>query len=237
MCSLFGNMADQNIRTPSKQSIGRKNNIGKCELCAHMGCIYKPCKQCFGSMRYFSRYEYDSEDEDGEKDKFDFSNYTYCFECKRAKKDQEYCHVCFRAGTTVKTGILPDKVKEDMIQQKSLPRCALETFNKCRACYETANYFSSQLRPQMNMASCALELVREYECMVESGLVICFQKIVAPKPLQFALEPKPVSKKHRFKIDPTNIDITPKTLKGLIEHHHKFCLCSICKWCIITGLI
>ena len=197
--------------------------LGRCDDCLHIGCISLDCKQCGGNMNKLPIYESDdSEDED--PDNTGLEDYRFCVECKSIAKNQVNCIVCLKEGDTIKMQKLPPSVEEDLMRHKTLPRCALVTYNRCQPCYHTAIYLSNQLRHEIIMKKCVRDVIREYECMVENDLAI-------------NVETNHGSKKARFKIDLSTVDISPQTLKSLASHHQNFCLCSICKWCMITGMI
>lgn len=205
---------------PKPSTLKDEDCLGRCNDCSHLGCIKNPCKQCGGIMKNLPKY-YSESDED--EDRFDFRNYLYCSVCKNVAKDKVYCIPCLEIGNAVKMDDLPEEIEENLMKQKTLPRCARESIGRCEECYTTANFLTSQLPLEINMKSNTRELCLEYECMVEREKAI-------------NLEKKPIAKKKRFKLDVSTVDLTPKTLKGLMAHHHRFCLCSICKWCIITGM-
>ena len=111
---------------------------------------------------------------------------------------------------------------EMMKHQKFLPHCAQVHFNKCQECTDTAVYFEKHLPRTIMMASSILGVTRAYEVLVECGFYVDLYKKQDNKSLLL--------------FEPTVLDITPKKLRNLIEHHPKMCLCSICKFWIISDI-
>ena len=72
------------------------------------------------------------------------------------------------------------------------------------------------------MASEILQVTRQYEKLVDLGFKVYLDE----------------NQKFQSKLffEPTSLDITPIKLRNLIQHHDKFCLCSICKFWIIANV-
>ena len=200
--------------------------LGKCIECGHMGKMKLDCKQCEGEMWALCDF-----DEDGSVEKgFDFSDYIFCEECLEVKlsrnqhtRNFKICPKCFQDGWECQTEAVPgSEVEKQCREQKCLPRCALVPFNKCNDCLETADFLGSNMPVEINMASNILTLCRAYDALVERGYNLSFDK-------------KQRQKKTKFLFKPTSLDLTTEKLQSLIEHHHKSCLCSICKFWIISN--
>ena len=111
---------------------------------------------------------------------------------------------------------------EMMKHQKYLPHCAQVNFNKCKECFDTAVYYEKHTPRTIMMASSILRVTRAYEVLVECGFIMNLYKKQYNK--SFLL------------FEATILDLTPKKLRNLIEHHSKMCLCSICKFWIILDI-
>ena len=210
-------------KTPSIQSAnpGSSLYLGKCMNCGHMGDKNDDCKQCDGDMMAFPKFDPNERTEFG----FDFSNYRFCENCENVQEDNKICRHCIMEGIEKETDDVSDIVEAKLIEQKCLPRCALQHFYKCNECLETAQFLGKQMPIEINMASNILKLVREYDALVEVGYKIHTDKKQDIKQ----------DKRLKFLFEPTSLDLTTEKLKSLIEHHHKLCLCSICKFWIISN--
>ena len=202
--------------TPSIQP-GIEPCMGKCVECGHMGHVKLPCMQCKGdSMQLLEESNKDVELG------FTYGYHRYCRHCKNVQEDGKLCRDCFtKLGEEFETVKVSETEEKELIDQKCLPRCALQHFNKCNDCLETAKYFGNNFPVEINMASNILTLCREYDALVELGYKINIDK--------------KQDIKTRFLFEPSSLDLTTETLRSLIEHHHKMCLCSICKFWIISN--
>ena len=195
--------------------------VGYCQDCRRMGDLTRTCLDCDGKMEMVD--DYDSELKGGVD--LDFSEYRKCPKCKSTFKalHDDNCKICNAEGYQVLLIDIADEDKKKVIDQMTLPTCALVKFNRCEKCFHTAHYLRRQLRARINNATDIKSVVRAYEVTVEQGYAVNLKKKSNKRP--------------KFTYDYSFVDISPNTLKGLIEHHDKFCLCSICKWCIIIGVI
>ena len=142
-----------------------------------------------------------------------------CDNIERSFAEDKPCLRCIESGINAKL-VHPDIYAFKMVRdQKSLPRCALLSYNKCIECFETATYFEKQIPRTIMMSSAILDVTREYDVLVEKGYKVSFDK-----------NQKTTTK---MLFEPTELDLSSKKNRALIEHHHKMCLCSICKWWII----
>ena len=198
-----------------------------CEICCRLGEPGKPCKQCEGPTQFLCDYDSDSPDFKG----VDPQRYQMCLSCDYVEKIEDdeaevdfkkLCFKCMQSGIKSKMAFPGFGDKKMLIKQKSHPRCALLFKNCCSECNETATYFEKQLPRTIMMASSIIRVVREYEALVHVGFKVNLGKEQEVKT--------------RLLFEPTSLDISPKKLATLIEHHHKMCLCSICKFWIISDI-
>ena len=194
-----------------------KGNIAQCEKCGHIGLDNHSCMQC----------------EDSEMGETTGVRVTYgvccmsmvfcptCFYVEKldVEQDDKQCVKCMESGITSK---FECQYIEELKEQKFLPFCAQRKFNKCIECFDTAKYLEKQLPTSLLMTSTIMRLVRNYDFLVEFGYRVNFNKS------------KRVKSKLLF--EPTSLDLTPKKLHSLVEHHDKFCFCSICKYWIIADI-
>ena len=214
----------RSLRLQQEMALGlrQKGHLGKCQECGHMGHAHLLCKQCEGQMDVLSEADDDNPDFMG----FCFENYWICGFCKNVEIDingekKDCCSKCRKAGLTNSMHCPYFEENEELKDQKCLPLCAQVSVNRCNDCFNIANYFGQQFPRCINMASSIIILTREYDALVEIGYKINLDK----KQLQ----------KTKFLCEPTSLDLTPENLRSLIEHHHKMCLCSMCKWWIISN--
>ena len=149
---------------------------------------------------------------------FDFSNKGQCFACKKIGPLDDPCVYGCQHMTYER---LCHKTVQDLGDQQILPRCALVNFSRCELCKVIANRLSRMLSTEVNMASSVLKTIRAYDTMVYNGRVIKTDDDGTFKHLFNRAD------HHHFE---------PEKLLSCINHHHKSCLCSICKWVIVTNL-
>ena len=213
-------------REPSKQSIRTPTGIshfhvGVCDDCKRLGDLLRPCLNCEGKIDGIIFNEINK----GQVF-LDLEEYKKCPKCESIfhTTEEEFCNLCKTTGDEVKLNqVVEAEDEKKIIEDMTLPPCALVNWNRCEKCYHTAHYLRSQLATDINMAIDSMSVVRAYEVTVEQGYAVNLKKKSNKRP--------------KFTYDYSFVDISPNTLKGLIEHHDKFCLCSICKWCIIIGVI
>ena len=194
-----------------------KGRLAQCVQCGHIGLDTHNCKQCEDERMHvleFAPVSYG----------VCCMEYVVCPECKYAEKldeeqEEKDCVKCMQSGKKSK---LMNVYVEKLQEQKFLPRCAQLPFNKCVECFDTAKYYERHLPKLLLMTSTVLRLTRNYEFLVEFGYKVNFNKEQLVK--------------SKLLFEPTSLDVTPTKLRSLIEHHHKFCFCSICKFWIIADL-
>ena len=201
----------------TKDDVGQ---IGKCIYCGHIGIDIDYCKCCNNYMKNIKKYE----EEEPPKLGFAFETYSYCKDCVTVQDKGKLCHHCWKD--------LEEPINETVIQkcvdQTSLPRCALLPFSKCTECFHNARFLAKHMPVKINMAKSILETVREYEALVEMDYTIDLKKNLKDKRVAYLFQ----STRWQNILHPT---ITGDKLRKMIEHHHKFCLCSICKWWILSN--
>ena len=211
-------------RTQEDIIMGRKRQgrLGQCDKCGHMGLENYDCKQCGGNMSEIDDYN------DIEIDILGVGaeDYLLCMRCNNVKvtdgTEDTNCSKCIEFGLNKKM-VAPDRQNiQKLKNQKYLPHCAQVPFNYCIECYEFANYFERQLPRKFLMASAILQVTREYAKLVELGY-----KVYLDENQKF---------KSKLLFERTSLDISPLKLRNLIQHHDKFCLCSICKFWIIANV-
>jgi hypothetical protein len=113
-------------------------------------------------------------------------------------------------GNCEDSGMIHDSLNEEeekKYHQKLITPSCRHT-EECRKMCVTYSKFLSQ---EVIMARSYLSVVRAYESMVQSGLKI------------------QVTCKDHFLGK-------PKELLSVVSHHPKFCLCSLCKYCIVAEI-
>ena len=190
--------------------------LGRCSICKSLGLLHEPCAYCETasneSMEIIPRIMPSS------YGTLDFSKYGQCFQCDKIGFLNRPCgDGCLDMVYEALSG----KASFNLWRQKIFPPCALLKFSSCKLCQSVAHKLSKMFSQEVNMASSILETVRAYESMVKVGKVYkteegTFQHLFAP------------GEYHHY---------APEKLISLIQHHGKTCLCSICKWVIVTDLV
>ena len=195
--------------------------VGYCQDCRRMGDLTRTCLDCEGKMEKVHDYNSESVEEDAS----DFSKYMQCPKCKSIFKStkENNCKICKAEGYQVTLIDFAEDDENTVFDQKTLPTCALVNFKRCEKCFHTAHYLRRQLRARINNATDIKSVVRAYEVTVEQGYAVNLKMEGRKRP--------------KFTYEYSSLDLSPNTLQGLIQHHSKKCLCSICKWCIIIGVI
>ena len=192
--------------------------LGQCVKCRHVGLVHVACQQCGENMSllydrtdlYFRRMR---------EDEYQLCVTIGCDNAEKCLEKDRPCLRCMESGINSKMVYPIEEELAVLKKQKYLPRCAQITYNKCMKCFDAATYFGEQLPRSIMMASSILKLTREYDALVENGYKVTCDKNEY--------------KDTKILLKPTTLDISPKQLRTLIEHHHKMCLCAICKWLII----
>ena len=199
----------------------QKRHLGQCTYCGNKWLEHEPCKQCECDMvLLLDRSQGDPHFRGVQVTDFLVCEKQHCNNIKKCKTSNTTCSKCMDESGIKSNMVFPNEEELLMIKhQKYLPRCALLALNKCMECLDTATYLERQLPRPIMMASSILKLTREYDALVETGFRVNFD----------------INKNTKTKmlLEPTFLDISPKKLRTLVEHHHKMCLCSICKWWII----
>ena len=176
-------------RKPDNTEIkpGRKPEgyLGQCEVCGLMGYALQPCKQCESKT---VEIIVDHSDIDSHFLGFRGTDYKVCEICdvfticdnagKMKNKDDEEenknCLKCMKNGRTNRM-VQPERYHTIRLKlQKCFPRCVQVPYNKCKECWDTAEYFERQLPTTIMMASSVLQVSRAYDALVQIGFKVSF---------------------------------------------------------------
>ena len=196
-----------------------QEHLGQCADCGHLGLTNVACKFCGEKMFILEDYSETNPIERGVW----FLGKQLCVECNYVveyRGEDLDCIKCMHSGIKSTMVEIEEPELQQLKNQKYLPQCAQPHFNKCKECFDFATYFERQFPCKFLMASEILQVTRQYEKLVDLGFKVYLDE----------------NQKFQSKLffEPTSLDITPIKLRNLIQHHDKFCLCSICKFWIIA---
>ena len=217
------------VSTASKTSASTKGKthcakgfLAVCQECLHVGLECFPCAQCNNlDMEIIKKINTEIPLDRG----ICYKSYHHCAKCFTVESLRQnptrICSKCLMAGTVVMMENLTEDAKEKFKNNKYLPPCAQLKYNKCMDCFEAASYLGSYLPCKINEAVTIIEVTRSFDALLETGYELDENQIDATFKALFC--------------ELNSASVTRQKLCTLIKHHSQLCLCSICKWWIISN--